>query len=295
MSPLPLPGNDRLIAVIDRLTLLVALTVALILPLGFSILAYRNLADQVYTLARVNAEAVTNLVSGNPGLWAYQVQRIENLLARHLELMDSEAVSAYDANGVLLASAGNRPDPPLLRRSHPLYDSGRIVGRVEVEHSLRGLIVKAAFAALLGGLLGGAVYVAFHKWPLRTLRRMGTALEAEQAALRESERNYRTLIEWSPESITVHKGGKLIYVNPAAIKLFGATSAQDLIGKTVLDLVHPDFHQISRARLKNLEENGVNAPLIVQRFLKLDGTEMDVEVQGMRIFFNGDPCIHSNK
>ena len=116
---MPRSSNDRVIAVIARLTLLVALTVAIALPLAFSSLAYIHLANRLETQAQTNADAVTDLVGANPGLWTSQVQRIEQLLTRFPVEMDSEAVSAYDANGVLLARAGNPPSQPMLRRSYP--------------------------------------------------------------------------------------------------------------------------------------------------------------------------------
>ncbi|MCX6068423.1 MAG: response regulator, partial [Chloroflexi bacterium] len=47
-------------------------------------------------------------------------------------------------------------------------------------------------------------------------------------ALRESEERYRTVVEWSPEPFVVHRNGKLIFSNTAAIHLFGASSRQDL-------------------------------------------------------------------
>jgi PAS domain-containing protein len=52
-----------------------------------------------------------------------------------------------------------------------------------------------------------------------------SGLEKALARKRESEERYRTLIEWTPEPLAVHDGQRFVYVNPAAIKLFGAKSA----------------------------------------------------------------------
>lgn len=110
--------------------------------------------------------------------------------------------------------------------------------------------------------------------------------------LRESEQRYRIMIEWSPEAISVHRDGKIVYVNPAAIHLFGATSAQDLVGKPVLDLAHPDFRQIALERIKCVTGQGLASPLIEQTFLKLDGTQIEVEVRDTLIAYDGEPAIH---
>jgi PAS domain S-box-containing protein len=111
-------------------------------------------------------------------------------------------------------------------------------------------------------------------------------------AVSESEERYRNLVEWSPEPIVVHRHGKLLYVNPAAIQLFGANSAQELVGKAVLELVHRDFHKIVMARIKNFMENGATGSVSEQRYLKLDGTPIEVEVQGTSLIYDGEPAVY---
>ncbi|MBL0124387.1 MAG: PAS domain-containing protein [Betaproteobacteria bacterium] len=72
--------------------------------------------------------------------------------------------------------------------------------------------------------------------------RVLATLTQREEALQASENRFRTLVDWAPEPFFVHRGGTLLYVNPAAIKLFGATSAQELVGKPLLELIHPDCH-----------------------------------------------------
>ena len=114
-----------------------------------------------------------------------------------------------------------------------------------------------------------------------------------EAALRESEERYRSLVEWTPEPVVVHGAGKTLYVNPAAMKMFGATSASDLVGKPTLDLIHPDFRKTVTERLKVNVEPGGSTPVLEQKLLKLDGSVIDVEVQGIQINFNGKPAIQA--
>ncbi len=124
-------------------------------------------------------------------------------------------------------------------------------------------------------------------------RRRVEHMQAEEA-LRESEERYRALVEWSREAIAVHRDGKLLYVNPAAIRMFGAESAQELIGRAAIDLVHPDFRQSQAERVKNIANHVSVAPMVEARFLKLDGTAIDVEVQGTSIVYDGAPAIHAS-
>ncbi len=106
----------------------------------------------------------------------------------------------------------------------------------------------------------------------------------------EGEDRYRSMIEWSPEAFNIHRDGQLLYVNQAAVKMFGARSAQELVGKPILDLVHPDFHQITLARAKSILDQGSATTMRELKYLKLDGTAIDVEVQGMPIIFEGKPA-----
>jgi diguanylate cyclase (GGDEF)-like protein/PAS domain S-box-containing protein len=112
-----------------------------------------------------------------------------------------------------------------------------------------------------------------------------------EMAMKESEESYRTLVEWSPEPIAVHRDGKLLYVNPAATAMFGAKSDQELVGKPILELVHPEFRQIVVARVKEQGEKGIAVPMIEEKFLKIDGTPIDVEVQSRVVHYRGSPAF----
>ena len=114
-----------------------------------------------------------------------------------------------------------------------------------------------------------------------------------EECLRASEAQYRSLAEWTPESIIIHGEGKMLFVNPAAIKMLGATCASDLVGKPILDLIHPDFRKIVSQRLDKNAKPGGKSPMQEQKLFKRDGSVIDVEVQGMRVNFNGKPAVHA--
>jgi PAS domain S-box-containing protein len=115
-------------------------------------------------------------------------------------------------------------------------------------------------------------------------------LRQRNAALQESEQRFRTLIEWTPEAIAVHRDGEILYLNPAAVKMLGAGSAQEIVGRPLLDLVHPDFRETERMRIKRSQEEGENAPTLEEKFQKVDGSIIDVEVTGMLISYEGRPA-----
>ena len=121
--------------------------------------------------------------------------------------------------------------------------------------------------------------------------RLLETLGNQKTALKESEERFRALVEWTPEPLFVHRGGNLIYVNPAGMKLFGAASAQDLVGKPILDRVHLDFRQTVLARMKDIANHDGVLPMIEERFIKLDGTVIDVEVQASSLTYDGARAV----
>ena len=109
--------------------------------------------------------------------------------------------------------------------------------------------------------------------------------------LKESEERYRSLVELSPDAIVVHHAGQFTYVNPAALKLWGASGPQELIGKSILDVVHPDYHDHVRERVDYILRFQRATELTEQKCLRLDGSELDVEVIGLPFTSEGRSAV----
>jgi PAS domain S-box-containing protein len=108
--------------------------------------------------------------------------------------------------------------------------------------------------------------------------------------LKQSELRFRTLIEWTPNAVLIHGRMKIIYANPAAVTLFGATSLQELTGTSIWDRIDPYYHPIVRERITS----GMDAPMMEVRYLKLDETVVEAEVRGTNIIYDGMPCLHAS-
>jgi diguanylate cyclase (GGDEF)-like protein/PAS domain S-box-containing protein len=102
-----------------------------------------------------------------------------------------------------------------------------------------------------------------------------------ERALRESERKFRLLVEGAPDAIYVQSGGRFAYLNPAAVRLFGAPSAEALLGRPILERISPPYHAIVRERIRLGNEEKKPTPKLEQQFLRLDGTPVDVEVSAV--------------
>src|SRR5262249_9734662 len=110
--------------------------------------------------------------------------------------------------------------------------------------------------------------------------------------LTESEGRYRSLVDALPEAVFVHRDA-LLFVNEAAVRLAGARSAEQLIGRSVFSFAAEADRPRLIARMQTILEQRVAAPRIELLIRRLDGAPMWVEVQGVPIVFEGEPAVQS--
>lgn len=128
------------------------------------------------------------------------------------------------------------------------------------------------------------VVEAFANLCFVTLARLET-----QAQLAESEERFRTLVETAPEAIFVQTGYRFAYVNKAACRLYGAARAEDLVGTPVMDRFRADFHEVIHERIRGLNEERQPQLAMEMVHVRLDGSEVPVEVSGAPITYEDLP------
>ena len=114
-----------------------------------------------------------------------------------------------------------------------------------------------------------------------------------EATLKESEERYRGVVDFLPDGVAMHKDGKIVFANPAYSRLVGAESPGELIGRDILDFVHPDYRTDVQNRTKNIYQEGVVTDGIEEKMLRLDGLVVDVEVTAMPVTIQGDSYIQA--
>jgi PAS domain S-box-containing protein len=116
---------------------------------------------------------------------------------------------------------------------------------------------------------------------------------AAEEALRESEERYRTLVELSPDAIFVSRDGKFSFVNPGAVKFFGAESPDSLADRKVTDFVHPEDRDAWRRRAGEISDGKDDGALVEEGRLKVDGREFVAESAGVPFGDDGAAAILS--
>ena len=271
-------AEDGVVPTLKRLGLFFAVLAAIILPAGYWTLRHADLVEHAESVARTKAAAINLLATANPDLWVYQLQRMEELLLRYPVPLNDESATVRDPAGKIVMAAGAFPDGPLLVRSSPVYDSGRIVAQVEIAHSYRPVLFGTLAAALLGLLLGAVVYATLLMLPMRALRHSTAALVREKEALRESEGRFYRLLQNVPAIAVQGYGldGTIRYWNHASERLYGYT-AREAIGRSLVELiVPPEMRTDVEQAIRQMSETGQAIPASELTLLHKDGSPVAV-------------------
>ncbi|MGZ8384280.1 MAG: response regulator, partial [Nitrospira sp.] len=98
---------------------------------------------------------------------------------------------------------------------------------------------------------------------------------------------YRSLVELSPNAVFVNCDGRVVYANQACASLLGAPTADHLIGRQVVDFIHPESRALAQERMRKMSTTHQVAPSLEERFCRLDGSVIPVEVTAAPILFGG--------
>ena len=96
------------------------------------------------------------------------------------------------------------------------------------------------------------------------------------------QERYRRLVEVSPDAIFVYRDGQIIFMNDQGLRLFGAVMVDEILGKSLFEVFHPDSHAVIRDCFHQLVEGGTTVPIVEEQIVRLDGEVVDVEVSVAR-------------
>jgi len=117
-----------------------------------------------------------------------------------------------------------------------------------------------------------------------------TTEKMKEKELREVEERYNKILQSSTDAILIYGDEKVIFLNNKGLKMLGFKDLEEVKGKNLFDIVHPDFHEIAKNRIKESQEKEGSVQLIEEKYVTSFSEVLDVEIQMTYIPYEGKKC-----
>ena len=118
-----------------------------------------------------------------------------------------------------------------------------------------------------------------------------TNQKENEESLSESEEKYRGLVENSPDAVVIYVDGKIVFVNEEGIRLVGAKNKKEIIGKPVLQFIHPDSLESVIQRMEEVILDNNSSETVEEKFIDFAGNSIDVELKAIPTYFEHKPAV----
>ena len=126
-------------------------------------------------------------------------------------------------------------------------------------------------------------------WLYAVLSHALESIRASRRRMAASEERFRRVVEHAPIGIFIETDGRFQYLNPAALKILGASGDRQLRDCPVLDRVDPACRDAEEARLRSVVMERSTALFEQEKWLRLDGSPVDVTVSAVPFERDGEP------
>jgi signal transduction histidine kinase len=222
--------------------------------------------EHLRTETEIYSRQVSSLISRNPEMWKFETIRLEGLLAKREEDPHTESVRVLDMDGNIVTQWTERPGWPRMTRSHPLMDSGVIVGFLEESASLRPLMIETSLLGLAGSGIALLLFLLYRAYPISAIRNTQDLLS------REKGRAAVTLQSIGDGVISTDPEDRVLIINRMAKKITGWTQ-DEAAGKPIGEVFQPEGdvivdrngvgHRVEADRSPVLDESGRHVGTVI--------------------------------
>lgn len=148
-------------------------------------------------------------------------------------------------------------------------------------------IVELLFVLMLFGF----AFAVFSRRRAKESKIQVQEIAKEIEELQDNVNRLRSTVDLSPDTITVHRDGKVLFINKAGLNLFGAQSEEELTGLSMKELLHYSFWEKVSQRLENMTKYMKQVPPMDITIKRLDGSYIDVSVASTPVLYHSIPHV----
>lgn len=210
--------SQAMVRHLNRLGMMIAICLTLAIPVVFAILSIQVAQHALDLETAHTARALERIVMDRPGLWNYEILRLQELLDTPTLDNSPEDRVIHTLEGQDLARTSFRATRPALRSRAAFHDSGRVAGYLEARRSVRSLLIQTLVVALASAAAGWGLFIIFRLLPIRSL---GHAI----ADLSDERQKMAATLRAIPDGIiAADDEGRVIFLNPSAEWFLGCAS-----------------------------------------------------------------------
>ena len=185
--------------------------------------------------------------------------------------LETLGYSRNDVIGRTAAELGLFPHP---EQQAALADKLQTEGRI-ADFELK---IQRKNGDFLDGIFSGEVISSQGRQCFLTVMINITERKQIEEALRKSEERYRSILNASPDDITIADlEGRILMISPAALTMFGYEREEELLGHMVTEFIAPEDRDRASSNVAIMFQGVIPGPA-EYRGLRYDGSTLDLEV-----------------
>lgn len=219
-------ATKNIASIITWLSGAIITLLVIIFPLVYFFISYEYMIGSLETEGHLGSGQIMKIISTNPYDWEFELHRLQEALSDYPRKGFAERWRTLNTKNEVIAESHNELLAPVIKRSFELFDSGVVVGKLEIYRSLRPLLIKTGLLALVMLPIGAVAFLILRFLPIRTLYQSEEALRKSKQLLEKTFASLRDAV-----LIIDASTGQIIDCNQTATKIFGY-SRDEMLGQT---------------------------------------------------------------
>ncbi len=107
----------------------------------------------------------------------------------------------------------------------------------------------------------------------------------------QGDDRYRRMIEFVPEAVCVFLDERCVFINAHGVGMFGAKTADELLGRTIWDFIHPNYRDSGKSQYTQCLDGNDFLPPVEFGLIRLNGEGIPVESSARPITYDGRRAV----